>query len=83
LRELTILDTFPGLTQPAPPDRTSGQRTSTPLQASIAASYGGDYARALALVAGAIVILTAPGIEGKGALFGTARDGGAADSNAR
>ena len=56
---------------------------NAPLQASIAVSYGGDYALALALVAGTgsivIVILTALGVEAKGAVFGTARGGGAAD----
>jgi len=50
---------------------------NAPLQASIAASFGGNYALALALVAGpgaiVIVILTALGIEAKGAVFGTAR----------
>jgi SHS family lactate transporter-like MFS transporter len=56
---------------------------NAPLQASIAVSYGGDYALALTLVAGTgaivIVILTALGIEAKGAVFGTARGGGPAD----
>ena len=56
---------------------------NAPLQASIAVSYGGDYALALALVAGTgsivIVILTALGVEAKGAVFGTARRRGAAD----
>jgi SHS family lactate transporter-like MFS transporter len=56
---------------------------NAPLQASIAVSYGGDYALALALVAGTgaivIVILTALGIEAKGAVFGTARGGCPAD----
>src|ERR1700719_2356670 len=46
------------------------------LQAGIAAHYGGDYAVALAVVAGTvavlIVILTAVGIEAKGIAFGTA-----------
>jgi MFS transporter, SHS family, lactate transporter len=45
------------------------------LQAGIAAHYGGDYAFALAVVAGAvavvIVILTAVGTEAKGIAFGT------------
>jgi MFS transporter, SHS family, lactate transporter len=45
------------------------------LQAWIATSYGGDYAFALALVAGTvaivIAILTAVGIEAKGVVFGT------------
>ena len=49
------------------------------LQAAIAGHYGGDYAFALALVAGTvavvIAILTAVGIEAKGVVFGT----GAAD----
>jgi SHS family lactate transporter-like MFS transporter len=48
---------------------------NAPLQAAIAAHYGGDYAIALALVAGAvavaIVVLTALGIEAKGVAFGT------------
>ena len=56
---------------------------NAPLQASIAVSYGGDYALALALVAGTgsivIVILTALGVEAKGAVFGTAQGRGAAD----
>ncbi len=47
---------------------------NAPLQASIAAHYGGNYAIALALVAGtvavAIVILTAIGTEAKGVAFG-------------
>src|SRR6202790_5420008 len=47
------------------------------LQAAIATHYGGDYALALAAVAGtvavAIVILTALGIEAKGVAFGTGR----------
>ncbi len=47
------------------------------LQAAIAAHYGGDYAFALAVVAGtvavAIVILTALGSEAKGIVFGNAR----------
>jgi SHS family lactate transporter-like MFS transporter len=47
------------------------------LQAGIAQRYGGDYAFALAVVAGTvaivIVILTALGIEAKGAVFGAAR----------
>ncbi|HEY2530604.1 MAG TPA: MFS transporter [Xanthobacteraceae bacterium] len=46
------------------------------LQASIAANHGGNYALALAIVAGivavAIVILTALGTEAKGVKFGTA-----------
>src|SRR5271157_993923 len=46
------------------------------LQAAIAAHYGGDYAFALAVVAGtvavAIVILTALGSEAKGVVFGNA-----------
>jgi SHS family lactate transporter-like MFS transporter len=45
------------------------------LQAAIAAHYGGDYAFALAVVAGtvavAIVILTAVGREAKGVVFET------------
>jgi MFS transporter, SHS family, lactate transporter len=47
------------------------------LQAGIAAHYGGNYALALAVVAGAvavaIIILTAFGIEAKGVAFGTGR----------
>ena len=47
------------------------------LQAAIATHYGGNYALALAAVAGtvavAIVILTALGIEAKGVAFGTGR----------
>jgi SHS family lactate transporter-like MFS transporter len=47
------------------------------LQAGIAVRYGGNYAFALAVVAGTvaivIVILTALGIEAKGAVFGAAR----------
>jgi SHS family lactate transporter-like MFS transporter len=47
------------------------------LQAAIAAHYGGNYAFALAVVAGtvaiAIVILTALGSEAKGVVFGNAR----------
>jgi SHS family lactate transporter-like MFS transporter len=50
---------------------------NAPLQAGIAASYGGDYGLALALVAGTVAIviaaLTALGIEAKGVVFGTAR----------
>jgi SHS family lactate transporter-like MFS transporter len=45
------------------------------LQATIATSYGGDYALALAVVAGTvavvIVVLTAIGTEAKGVRFGT------------
>ena len=56
---------------------------NAPLQASIAVSFGGNYALALALVAGpgavVIVILTALGVEAKGAVFGTAQGRGAAD----
>jgi SHS family lactate transporter-like MFS transporter len=47
------------------------------LQAAIAAHYGGDYAFALAVVAGtvavAIIILTALGSEAKGVVFGNSR----------
>ena len=47
---------------------------NAPLQAGIAAHYGGDYAIALAAVAGAvavvIVVLTAVGTEAKGVAFG-------------
>jgi SHS family lactate transporter-like MFS transporter len=53
---------------------------NAPLQASIAAYYGGDYAIALAAVAGtvavAIVVLTAAGTEAKGVRFGTGADAG-------
>ena len=53
------------------------------LQAGIAAHYGGNYALALAVVAGAvavaIIILTAFGIEAKGVAFGTGRIHGLAD----
>ena len=53
------------------------------LQAGIAAHYGGNYALALAVVAGAvavaIIILTAFGIEAKGVAFGTGRIRGPAD----
>ncbi len=49
------------------------------LQADIASRYGGDYAFALALVAGVvaivIVILTALGAEARGVVFGTAPAG--------
>jgi MFS transporter, SHS family, lactate transporter len=48
---------------------------NAPLQASIAADHGGNYAMALAIVAGAvavaIVILTVLGPEAKGVAFGT------------
>jgi SHS family lactate transporter-like MFS transporter len=50
------------------------------LQAGIAVHYGGDYAIALAAVAGVvavvIVILTAVGTEAKGVVFGTSRIAG-------
>jgi len=50
---------------------------NAPLQATIAAHYGGDYAFALAIVAGfvavAIIILAAVGTEAKGVVFGDAR----------
>ena len=53
------------------------------LQAGIAAHHGGNYALALAVVAGtvavAIVILTAFGIEAKGVAFGNGRIDGPAD----
>src|SRR3984893_10613821 len=53
------------------------------LEAGIAAHYGGNYALALAIVAGtvavAIRILTAFGIEAKGVAFGTGRSRGPAD----
>jgi SHS family lactate transporter-like MFS transporter len=53
------------------------------LRAGIAAHYGGNYALALAVVAGTvavvIVILTALGIEAKGVAFGTGRIRGPAD----
>jgi SHS family lactate transporter-like MFS transporter len=48
---------------------------NAPLQAAIAADHGGNYAMALAIVAGAvavaIVILTVLGPEAKGVVFGT------------
>jgi MFS transporter, SHS family, lactate transporter len=54
------------------------------LQAGIAARYGGNYALALAVVAGtvavAIIILVAFGIEAKGVAFGTGRIRGPADA---
>ena len=57
------------------------------LQAGIAAHYGGNYALALAVVAGAvavaIIILTAFGIEAKGVAFGTGRIRGPADPRNR
>jgi SHS family lactate transporter-like MFS transporter len=50
---------------------------NAPLQATIAMRYGGDYALALAVVAGTvavvIVVLTALGTEAKGVVFGAAR----------
>src|ERR1700728_1444793 len=50
------------------------------LKATIAVSYGGDYALALAAVAGTvavvIVVLTAAGTEAKGVRFGTGADAG-------
>ena len=53
---------------------------NAPLQASIAAHYGGNYSIALAAVAGtvavAIVVLTAAGTEAKGVRFGTGVDAG-------
>jgi MFS transporter, SHS family, lactate transporter len=56
---------------------------NAPLQAGLAAHWGGNYALALALVAGivavAIVILTALGTEAKGVAFGR----GAAPSPAK
>jgi SHS family lactate transporter-like MFS transporter len=52
---------------------------NAPLQASIAAHYGGDYSIALAAVAGtvavAIVVLTAAGTEAKGVAFGNGEVG--------
>lgn len=54
---------------------------NAPLQAGLAAHLGGDYAFALAVVAGivavAIIVLTALGGEAKGVKFGTARMRGA------
>jgi MFS transporter, SHS family, lactate transporter len=51
------------------------------LQAGLAAHYGGDYAFALALVAGVVavtvIILTALGSEARGVKFGTAEVPGA------
>ena len=52
---------------------------NAPLQASIAAHYGGNYSIALAAVAGtvavAIVVLTAAGTEAKGVAFGNGEAG--------
>jgi SHS family lactate transporter-like MFS transporter len=66
-----LLGMLPSATQ------TAIASVNAPLQASIAVSFGGNYALALALVAGpgavVIVILTALGIEAKGAVFGIAR----------
>ncbi len=63
--------TFPGVTYQLGNLIASVNAT---LQAAIAAHYGGDYAFALALVAGsvaiAIVLLTALGAEAKGVVFG-------------
>jgi SHS family lactate transporter-like MFS transporter len=57
------------------------------LQAAIAAHYGGDYAFALAVVAGivaiVIAILTAFGPEARGVAFGGARAGMTARPQAR
>ena len=54
---------------------------NAPLQASIASHYGGNYAFALALIAGivavVIIILTALGSEARGVQFGTAEAPGA------
>jgi SHS family lactate transporter-like MFS transporter len=54
---------------------------NAPLQATIAAHYGGNYSIALAAVAGtvavAIVVLTAVGTEAKGVQFGTGANPGA------
>jgi MFS transporter, SHS family, lactate transporter len=66
--------TFPGFTYQLGNLIASVNAT---LQASIAASHGGNYALALALVAGSvavvIIILTAVGSEAKGVVFGSAR----------
>ena len=66
--------TFPGFTYQLGNLIASVNAT---LQAAIAVHYGNDYALALAVVAGvvavAIVILTAFGVEAKGVAFGTAR----------
>ena len=63
--------TFPGVTYQLGNLIASVNAT---LQAAIAAHYGGDYAFALALVAGsvaiAIAILAAMGAEAKGVVFG-------------
>jgi MFS transporter, SHS family, lactate transporter len=63
--------TFPGLTYQLGNLIASVNAT---LQAGIAAQYGGNYALALALVAGivalVIVVLTAAGMEAKGVAFG-------------
>jgi MFS transporter, SHS family, lactate transporter len=65
--------TFPGVTYQLGNLIASVNAT---LQAAIAAHYGGDYAFALAVVAGvvaiAIVVLTVFGTEAKGVAFGTA-----------
>jgi MFS transporter, SHS family, lactate transporter len=64
--------TFPGVTYQLGNLIASVNAT---VQAAIAAHYGGDYAFALAVVAGvvaiAIVVLTAFGTEAKGVVFGT------------
>jgi len=65
--------TFPGVTYQFGNLIASVNAT---LQAAIATHYGNDYALALALVAGvvavAIVVLTASGVEAKGVVFGHA-----------
>jgi MFS transporter, SHS family, lactate transporter len=71
--------TFPGFTYQVGNLIASVNAT---LQAGLAAHYGGDYAFALALVAGVvavtIIILTALGSEARGVKFGTAEAPGAA-----
>jgi SHS family lactate transporter-like MFS transporter len=71
--------TFPGFTYQIGNLIASVNAT---LQAGLAAQYGGNYAFALALVAGivavAIIVLTALGSEARGVKFGTAPGAGAA-----
>jgi SHS family lactate transporter-like MFS transporter len=70
--------TFPGLTYQLGNFIAS---INAPLQAGIAAQYGGNYALGLASVAGVvavvIVILAAVGVEARGVVFGQASDGNA------
>jgi SHS family lactate transporter-like MFS transporter len=71
--------TFPGFTYQLGNLIASVNAT---LQAGIAAHYGGNYAYALAVVAGivaiAIVILTALGTEARGIVFGRSAEASAA-----